>query len=57
MAGNEPYGLTPTKKTYTIAEAIEFIKRENRQPTTTPIRWVNANTGKPVSIACAGNSL
>lgn len=55
MAGNEPYGLTPTKRTYTFSEVIEVIKRENRQPTTNPVRWVDANTGKPVSIGYTGN--
>jgi len=52
MAGDEPTNmLTVTKTTYSFNEAIELMKRRDRNPTTSkPIQWRNAKTGKKVYI-------
>ena len=51
MAGDEPTDMIRVKTTYTFNEAIEEMKRRDRNPTTSkPIQWVNAKTGKPVYI-------
>lgn len=50
MATNEPYEVLRVKTTYTFNEAIEYMKERDRYPTTKSINWVNAKTGKPVSI-------
>lgn len=49
MAGNEP-NITEIKNTYTLNEAIEYMKRLDKNATTHSIRWFNARTGKPVCI-------
>lgn len=49
MAGDE-LNITRIKRTYTLDEAIEYMKRLDKDATTHTIRWVNARTGRPVSI-------
>ena len=50
MATNEPYEGLRVKTTYTFNEAIEYMKERDKYPTTKSINWVDAKTGKPVSI-------
>lgn len=52
MTGDEPTDMlrASVKTTYTFNEAIEEMKRRDRNPTTRPIQWVDAKTGKPVYI-------
>lgn len=53
MASTEPHNIYPTSgRVYTFSEAIEFMKMRDKYGSITqpPIRWVDAKTGKPVSI-------
>lgn len=53
MAGNEPRDLISVKSTYTFNEAIEYMKRKDKQPTNInkpPVRWVDVKTGREVVI-------
>lgn len=52
MAGDEPTDLIRVKTTYTLIEAIEYMKMKDKNPTNPNevIKWTNVKTGKPVSI-------
>ena len=50
MAGNEPTDMIRVKTTYTFKEAVEYLKRRDRQPTNMNISWQNVKTGKRVYI-------
>jgi len=55
MAGDEPQDMLTFKTTYTFNEAIELMKRRDKNLTTTkPIQWKNAKTGKRVYIGYNG---
>jgi hypothetical protein len=55
MAGDEPQNMLTVKTTYTFNEAIELMKRRDKNLTTTkPIQWKNAKTGKRVYIGYNG---
>jgi hypothetical protein len=50
MAGNEPNYLT--NKSFSISQAVEFMKLRDKNPTkfNETIVWVNSKNGKRVSI-------
>ena len=52
MAGDEPTDLFRIKSTYTFEEAIEYMKRKDKNPTKVleATRWIDVKTGKEVII-------
>ena len=50
MSGGYDATLLRVKRTYTLEEAVEYMKMLDRSPTTANIRWRNARTGRLVAI-------
>ncbi len=52
MATREPHGITRVYRTYTISEAVEYMKVLDKYATDTSrtITWKDVKTGKPVYI-------
>lgn len=53
MAGDEPKDIIRVKSTYTINEAIEYMKTKDKQPTKIsepPISWIDVKTGKQIVL-------
>jgi len=52
MAGDEPTNRLTVKTTYTFDEAVEYLKRKDKQPTRIgkTITWIDIKTGKTVYI-------
>ena len=42
--------ISNSTRTFTLNEAVEFMKSLDRYVTNQPVRWVNAKTGNPVTI-------
>jgi len=47
----DQFSITKTNhKRYTLTEAVDYMKSLDKQPTNRQISWVNAHTGKSVTI-------